>query len=285
MSKNKDSIFQQLRSKYVLSIRHESKFLESARASLNIYEILSILFLIGLLFTSILFATIRYTPLRYFITSDTEEQKQKYFELVKRTDSIENAMTANEFYIANVQRLINGETIDSVELRRIDSQVVQNIEISAPSSEELALRDQVKKREEFERLNDPTKEKTRFIEPLVNGIVSSEFKKNSIGINLLAEKSSPVLAIESGQVLYSTWTDDDGYVLIIQHEHGFLSIYKNNRKTLKANGDKVKQGEAIAIVGEGFGESESGYELHFELWKNGIPQDPTQYINLLQSTK
>lgn len=282
MSKNKDSIFQQLRSKYVLSIRNEDKFLESARASLNIYEIFSILFLIGLVFAGIMLAMFRYTPLRYYITSDTEEQKQKYFSLIQRTDSIENAMTANEYYIANLQRLINGETIDSVEMRRIDSQVVQNITISTPSKEEMALREEVREREEFELLNNASKVQTHFIEPVVSGIISTPFSKKNTGIYLLAEKNSPVLAIEAGQIIYSTWTDNDGYILIIQHDDDFLSVYKNNRKALKSTGDKVKQGEAIAILEKGLGESESGFELHFELWKDGIPQDPTQYINLIQ---
>lgn len=282
MSKNKDSIFQQLRSKYVLSIRNENEFLERARASLNIYEILSILFLIGLLFTGILFSVIRYTPIRYLITSDTDEQKQKYFTLIQRTDSIENVMSANEYYIANVQRLINGETIDSVELRRIDSQVVQNIKISAPSKEELLLREKVKEREAFELLNNRSKEQVHFIEPIVNGILSSTFNNQTNGVTLLAEKSSPVLAIDSGHIIYTTWTDDDGHIILIKHKNDFLSVYKNNRNVLKSTGDQVKQGETIAIVAEGLGESKSGYELHFELWKNGIPQNPSEYINLIQ---
>lgn len=282
MSKNKDSIFQQLRSKYVLSIRNENEFLERARASLNIYEILSILFLIALLFAGILFSVIRYTPIRYLIISDTDEQKQKYFSLIQRTDSIENVMSANEYYIANVQRLINGETIDSVELRRIDSQVVQNIKISAPSKEELLLREKVKEREAFELLNNRSKEQVHFIEPIVNGILSSTFNNQTNGVTLLAEKSSPVLAIDSGHIIYTTWTDDDGHIILIKHKNDFLSVYKNNRNVLKSTGDQVKQGETIAIVAEGLGESKSGYELHFELWKNGIPQNPSEYINLIQ---
>ena len=66
--------------------------------------------------------------------------------------------------------------------------------------------------------------------------------------------------------------------MYIQHESNLVSVYKHNAELLKKTGDKVNAGEAIAIVGN-TGELTSGPHLHFELWHEGKPLNPEQYID------
>jgi murein DD-endopeptidase MepM/ murein hydrolase activator NlpD len=75
----------------------------------------------------------------------------------------------------------------------------------------------------------------------------------------------------------STWSADTGHMIGIQHDNNLISWYKHNSARLKNLGDRVQAGEAIAIIGNS-GEMSSGPHLHFELWYNGQPVNPQNYI-------
>ena len=86
-----------------------------------------------------------------------------------------------------------------------------------------------------------------------------------------------VKATLDGTVTLADWTVETGYVIYIQHENNLISVYKHNAELLKKVGNKVKAGDAIAIIGNS-GELTTGPHLHFELWHNGTPIDPQTYI-------
>jgi len=70
---------------------------------------------------------------------------------------------------------------------------------------------------------------------------------------------------------------ETGYVIQIQHDHNLVTVYKHNAELLKKQGDKVKAGETIAIMGN-TGKETTGPHLHFEMWMNGISLNPEEYI-------
>ncbi len=112
----------------------------------------------------------------------------------------------------------------------------------------------------------------------VVGFVSQEFKpQGHLGVDIAAPQGTPILAAADGVVLFSGWTYQDGYVVLLQHSRGFYTYYKHNLKNLVFNHQFVRQGEPIALLGSS-GES-SGPHLHFEIWKNGYPQNPEKYID------
>jgi murein DD-endopeptidase MepM/ murein hydrolase activator NlpD len=76
----------------------------------------------------------------------------------------------------------------------------------------------------------------------------------------------------------ATWTLETGWVIQVQHESNLISVYKHNSELLKRVGDYVKVGEPIAIIGNS-GELTTGPHLHFELWYNGIPLNPEDYVS------
>jgi murein DD-endopeptidase MepM/ murein hydrolase activator NlpD len=67
-------------------------------------------------------------------------------------------------------------------------------------------------------------------------------------------------------------------VIIIEHSYGLLSVYKHNASLSKSQGDIVRSGEVIATAGN-TGEFTTGPHLHFELWNEGNPVDPSEYID------
>jgi len=87
-----------------------------------------------------------------------------------------------------------------------------------------------------------------------------------------------VYAVKDGIVISAEWNHDTGHCITLQHEKNLLSIYKHNDKLLKKTGERIKQGESIAIIGN-TGEFSSGPHLHFELWFDGNPVNPEEFID------
>ena len=85
-------------------------------------------------------------------------------------------------------------------------------------------------------------------------------------------------AVLDGVVIYSGWNDELEYVVMVQHKNNLISIYGSNSKTLKRPGDDVKAGTPIALSGGVDAASGKGH-LHFELWHNGHPLNPVQFIS------
>src|SRR5690606_8666049 len=103
---------------------------------------------------------------------------------------------------------------------------------------------------------------------------------------IIVAKNTPVKATADGTVIFAEWTTETGYVVIIEHSHELISVYKHNASLTKEQGDLVKAGEVIAMAGS-TGEYSTGPHLHFELWSRGYPINPTNFIdfNLMFSLK
>ncbi|MDD2612831.1 MAG: M23 family metallopeptidase, partial [Bacteroidales bacterium] len=73
------------------------------------------------------------------------------------------------------------------------------------------------------------------------------------------------------------YTTDYDYVIEVQHNNDYISVYKYMSELLKKQGDKVKAGEAIGIVGKS--PARAGFpHLYFELWNKGVAINPQDYI-------
>ncbi len=97
------------------------------------------------------------------------------------------------------------------------------------------------------------------------------------GLDIAAKVGSLVTAAADGYVVFSGWTHDDGYQVILSHDGGFLTFYKHNQTLLKPASVFVKRGEPVALLGNS-GVTSSGPHVHFEIWKNGTPVDPRLYL-------
>ena len=91
------------------------------------------------------------------------------------------------------------------------------------------------------------------------------------------DKDTPIKTVADGIVIFTGFTADTGYVIIIEHSNGYLSVYKHNKALLKKVGSKVFMNDPIAIVGN-TGENSTGPHLHFELWYQQHPVDPKDYM-------
>lgn len=113
----------------------------------------------------------------------------------------------------------------------------------------------------------------------VEGFVTQGFdpSRNHFGMDIAGQRGTPVHAPGDGVVLFAGWTYDDGNMIIIAHGGGYCTVFKHNQALLKNALSGVKRGEPIALLGTS-GKTSLGPHLHFEVWKNGVPQDPGEYL-------
>ena len=114
----------------------------------------------------------------------------------------------------------------------------------------------------------------------VNGTISEAYnpEEKHYGVDIVTVQNSPVKAVADGTVIFAEWTAETGYVIIVKHPFNLISVYKHNASLTKSQGDLIKAGEVIAASGNS-GEFTTGPHLHFELWSDGYPINPQNFID------
>jgi murein DD-endopeptidase MepM/ murein hydrolase activator NlpD len=282
-SKNETRV-QRWRNKFRFVILNDDTFEELLTLKLSplnifVFSVVTIVSTIALTTTVIAF-----TPLKELIPGYASSKlRREAIELALTTDSLTAAIDRNERYIQGVQRILQGEIIDTV-LQELETDTSANnaeIVLSDPSAQDSAFREWVEEENAF-TLNQGGAELgiPQLISPL-EGIITSEFDKatNHFAVDIAAASNTPVKTCYEGTVIFADWTSETGNIIIVQHENNLLSAYKHNSALLKEVGEFVRSGEAIAIIGNS-GENSTGPHLHFELWFEGAPIDPQNFIKL-----
>jgi murein DD-endopeptidase MepM/ murein hydrolase activator NlpD len=102
-------------------------------------------------------------------------------------------------------------------------------------------------------------------------------------VDYAAKEGTVISAAADGFVIFTGWTYNDGNTLILSHGSGYCTIYKHNRSILVTTGEFVQRGQTVALLGNS-GKTSRGPHLHFELWKDGRPQNPEDYVLAAKSS-
>lgn len=106
-------------------------------------------------------------------------------------------------------------------------------------------------------------------------------RANRKGIEIAGKLGQPIVAVESGKVVYSgSGLRGYGKLIIIKHNKTYLSAYAHNDKILVKEGQSVKRGQKIAAMGK---TDSKIVKLHFEVRRDGKPVDPAKYLPLGKS--
>lgn len=288
--KKKKSWMNRLRNKYRLVIMNDETLEERVTfrlSRLNVFVVLGTLTIILIILTSILIA---FTPLREYIPGYTNVGLQKkLYELQIKTDSIENGLEKRNRFIQNMKDVMNGKDLSTdVPLSKDTLHKYNNIKLKK-SPEDSLLRAEVENQGKYnlyrfgnsenERQKNESIGKVLFFVPL-KGVITNEFNpsQNHYGIDIVSKQNEAIKCVLDGTVILSNWTLETGYTIAIQHQQNIVSVYKHNSALLKKEGEFVKAGDPIAIIGQ-TGELTTGPHLHFELWSDGNPVNPKDYIN------
>jgi len=282
--KGKKKLARKLLHKYRLVILNEDTFEERFAIKLtrlNVFVIMSLLTILLIVGTTVLIA---YTPLREYIPGySSTSLKKKATELNYKTDSLQQVIIENEKYLESIKRVLTGD-LSVVEIN--NDSIIQAAELDiteddlTPSTEDLRLREKVDKEDKYSLFESATSRANFVLFPPASGTISEGYNVNEkhFAVDIVVAIDTPIKAIADGTVILAEWTTQTGYVIIIDHGNGLISAYKHNASLTKAQGDLVKSGEVIAISGN-TGELTTGPHLHFELWNDGYPIDPTTFID------
>lgn len=282
-------LLNRLRDKYRLVILNEETFEEklSFRLSrLNVFVVLGLLSMLLVFITSYIIA---FTPLREYIPGYTDVAMQRrIYELQMRSDSIQRSLQNNELYLQNLRMVLGADSTAILKNATPDTTGRKKYTdiFDKKSPEDSLLRVDYENQSKYnlfysDAASDKSTSNSRnytFFTP-VKGIVSSKYNPllKHFGIDIVANSNEAIKAVQGGTVIFSGWTVETGNVIIISHPGNIVSVYKHNSVLLKKEGSVVRAGETIAIIGES-GELSTGPHLHFELWINGNPVNPSDFI-------
>lgn len=282
--KKRKELKRKLLHKYRLVILNESTFEEKISfklSRLNVFVTGSLFIIVLIGFTTLLIA---FTPLREYIPGYSSTRlKRQATELTYKTDSLVTVLDYTNRYLDNVRMVLRGDVENNsmnrdsmFEQFKIDPSTVD----LTPIKEDSLLRAQVALEDKYNLFERNSETGSIVLFSPLSGDISEPYnaEKKHYAVDVVAQKDMPVKAIARGTVIFSEWTAETGYVIIVKHDNNLISVYKHNGSLNKTQGDIVRAGEVIASVGN-TGEFTTGPHLHFELWSNGSAVNPLDYID------
>ncbi|MCF6332131.1 MAG: M23 family metallopeptidase [Draconibacterium sp.] len=280
--KKKQKFFEKLKNQYRLIIYNDTTFQSVWSMKLSRLKVFTVTSLLSALIVVLVILLIATTGLREYIPGYPKaEYRQLLVHNALKVDSLENELVKRDAFFKGIKAIVSGDVPEdnleintdteysTIKFQKFNHDSVFQDKLLA---EQLSLSIQ-------NNNNKPGLSQIHFFVP-VKGVVSNPFNSSTehFGIDLVSVPNAMISAVLQGTVIFSGWTLETGYVIYIQHDENLVSVYKHNAELLKNTGDKVKAGEAIAIIGN-TGELSTGPHLHFELWNNGNALNPEQYID------
>lgn len=200
---------------------------------------------------------------------ETENQK-KILSLATTVETLEQQISAQTKFIETLQKIIQGKSTSS-----LPSSSLTTIPKSTEEDATVASSVVISTNQE-----NTTQNRSLLLFPPINGMITKPFHRagNHYGVDIVAKEKDPIKAISTGIVIFSDWSVDTGWVIVIQHYNNVVSICKHCAILFKKVGNLVRAGDVVALMGNS-GEISTGPHLHFELWSEGIALNPEDYIN------
>ena len=266
-----------------LVILNEDTFEEIFSLRLTLMNVFVVATIGALLIIFITTFIIAFTPLREFIPGYASTQlKKDATELALKSDSLSQALKKNEAYIQSIKKILTGD-LDYAKFNKDSitasaTETISEEELQA-SKADMKLREEVEREDKYNLFEKAKPKVSTVLFPPVKGMITEKFnpQKKHYAVDVALAKNTPIKSILSGKVIFADWTPNTGNVVIIRHNNGFISVYKHAASVTVAQGDAVKTGEVIALAGS-TGRESTGVHLHFELWKDGYPIDPSIFI-------
>lgn len=287
MSKKKNqnwtSFLSKMRFRYRISVMNENTLEESWFVRLSRFSVF--LWMSLLIFVTFIALTlvITFTPMKYYLPGYIgDNTRSNTINESMTVDSLLQEVKLQSTYLDMISDVIAGRVkpdsvadLDSVALK-------ERAQVKLDKREEEA--NFVSSYEEAEKYNLASLSTQQndniyvFFKP-VSGVISMPFdlEENHYGISIVTSSNETVVAVLMGVIINTSYTFDSGSVIQVQHDNGYVSIYKNCTALLKKVGDQVRAGEAIAFTGDSKTNGNiSNFE--FQLWRQGKPVNPEDLI-------
>lgn len=285
--KKRSGIVRKLKNKFRLVVMNDQTLEEKFSLRLTPMNILVFggTFAISLIVLTLYL--IAFTPLREYIPGYTDVHlRRNILSVARKADSLDYQMQAQERYLANLLDVLESreDTLAPPQGGK-DGSGLDTLRRLERSLDDSLLRRQMEAADRFELSESTVRPfsagigSTAFFTPL-KGTITSRYdaSQKHFGIDIVSNANEVIKSALDGTVVIANFTSETGYVIGIQHPNNIFTFYKHNSALLKKVGDFVKAGEVVAIIGN-TGEHSTGPHLHFELWYNGSPVNPVEFIS------
>ena len=282
--KQNKSFLKRIFNDYKVVISSEDTFEEKFSFKANKINALIIILVYSIILISFTISIVFFTQLREMVPGySSTDLLNRAIYLTKKIDSLEQQIALNNKFYKSIEDVLSGnidEFVPRDELS-VDSSLTNSDFVTvSPNSQDSILRKYVENEDKFNLTNNELIiENKMFFSPIKGEITQSfNFNENHFAIDIAADIGTPVKSVLDGKIIFSEWSLETGYVVVVDHGENIISVYKHNSKILKEQNDFVQAGEVIAYSGNQ-GNLSTGPHLHFELWKNGTPIDPEPLLN------
>ncbi len=277
--------FRNLRSKFRISFRNPHTDREAWYIYLSPLNILTA----GLAFVLVVFMIVAslaaFTPIMDYVPGHPANKTRNLLITNNlKLDSLEREVLLWNRYHENIVRIMDGKPPVLAESALPDTVSANPTDIPRVP-EDSVLRAQMEGDGPYslsETASAAARDARTFIEfhTPVQGIVHRKFDpmEGLLGTEIATVGNQPVMAVLEGTVISSSWSAEQGGVVYLLHPGSYISAYLHTGRLMKRAGEKVAAGEAIAFTG-GTEEEEGqrGY-VQIQLWYNGNPVDPENYL-------
>lgn len=282
--KKKKSLKRHLFNKNRLVLLNENTFEERFSLRLNLMNVFVLITVVSIIMLTLTTYVIAFTPLREYIPGySSPKLNAQVMDLTLKSDSLQTALQYNQAYLETIRKVLLGEinpqkvSKDSIITAELDKISVGKF---IPSKADSLLRNEVANEDKYNLFEKAEPKVNLVLFAPVKGHITNGFsaKEKHFAVDIALTSGTPIKSVANGTVLFAEWTPNNGNVIIINHSEGIMSVYKHCESITKNQGDVVRTGEVIATAGN-TGTQSTGVHLHFELWKNGHPVDPTNFID------
>lgn len=275
MAEEGKNYWQRMRAKYRVAVVNEDTLEERMHMRLSLLNLVG-LFVATFIVVFILLALILWaTPLRNYMPGYNEDIKQELVEQTYRLDSLQQEMELREVYLNTIRDIVSGNVhtdsvppLDSLEVEQKEAMLAERSQ---------ALEDFKRDYEAREKDNlllfeqTPSSPIQTFFRP-AQGVVMEPFHPadGHYCITVNTQRDANVAATLTGTIVYEDYVPDDGWLLMVQHDGDYLSLYYGLLKPFKQVGATVQAGETLGLVAQ--------ETMRFELWRRGLPLNPEEVI-------
>ena len=267
--------WQRLRFKYRVSVLNENTLNEVWHSKLSPFSLIVFVSLLLLLSLALMALIIWLTPLKNYMPGYDSEVRQDLYSEIERVDSISTELTIQREYLSMIHNVLSGD-IESDSVAPLDSVAVyqreQLLEARSAVTESFVSQYEEKEREMLLIFDSYGSTPSQILFRPVEGAVEQHFiagENQSVAVR--APKGANVMATLKGTIIYVARDEALAWVMMVQHDNDYLSVYRGMHKPLHNVGDKVRQGESIGLM------DEDGL-LTFELWQRGNPINSEEAI-------
>lgn len=267
-----------------LVILNEETFEEIFSLKLNLMNVFVGLTSVSIVMIALTTYIIAFTPLREYIPGYASTQlKREATQNAIKSDSLQKVINENSAYLTSIKKVLTGD-LEHTKLSRDSIMVPEQANDAGvdltPSKADLKLREQVALEDKYNVFEKAEPKVSLVLFAPVKGMITEKYnsRNNHFAVDIAVAKDTPIKSVAGGTVVFADWTPTNGNVIIVRHNDGIISVYKHAASLTKDQGDIVRSGEVLALAGS-TGAQSTGVHLHFELWKDGYPIDPTQFIN------